>query len=79
MYNVETIILQLFTPKPLTHTCLDESTKRIRMYRKPTIQMEPRSFIPLPKYNVHNNNALDRLFGEATNPEDAKNEFERAT
>lgn len=79
MYNVETIILQLFTPKPLTHTYLDDSTHQIRMYRKPTTQMEPRRFMPLPKHNIHNNNALDRLFGEATKPEDASNEFERAT
>lgn len=79
LYNVETILMQLFTPKPQIQTFLDESRKLIRMLRIPKVQMIPRSFLPVPQYNVHNNNALDHLFGTATGAEDAPNEFEQAT
>lgn len=79
LYNIETIIMQLFTPKPQIHTFLNETTHLIQMMRAPTVQMIPRSFLPVPQYNIHNNNALDRLFGMATKAEDASNEFEQAT
>lgn len=71
--------MQLFTPKPPIQTFLDESTKSIRMLRVPTVQMIPRSFIPVPQYNINSNDALDRLFGTGTGPEDVPNEFEQAT
>lgn len=79
LYNTETIVMQLFTPKPPTQTFLDESTKAIRMLRVATVQMIPRSFIPVPQYNLHSNDALGRLFGTGTGPEDVPNEFEQAT
>lgn len=78
LYNTETIIMQLFTPKPPIHTLLDESTHLIRMMRSPTVLMIPRKFMPVPQYNIHNN-ALDRLFDAATKPRDTPSEFEQAT
>lgn len=79
LYNIETIMMQLFTPKPQTHTFWDESANLIRMLRAPTVQMIPRSFIPVPQYNIHNNTALDQMFGAITGTEDASNDFKQAT
>lgn len=79
LYNTETIMMQFWTPKPAILSSLDEVTNVIRVLRKPTVQMIPRSFIPIAKFNVHNNNAIDRLIGAATKIEDATNEFEPAT
>lgn len=79
LYNIETIMMQLFTPKPQTHTFWDDSAHVIRMLRAPTVQMIPRNFLPVPQYNIHNNTALDQMFSAITGTEDASNEFEQAT
>lgn len=79
LFNTETIIMQLFTPKPPIHTSLDEETNSIRFLRVPDVQMTPRVFMPVPQYNIDNNNALDRLFNGPAESENAQNEFEQAT
>lgn len=53
-FNLDTIILQLFTPKLAILTQYDEKKYIIRMSRMPAVKMIPRGFIPYPNPNVPN-------------------------
>lgn len=59
IFNLETIMLQLYTPKPAIVSHFDEDEKIIRMMHAPMVQMIPRGFIPMPKKEKSLNNEND--------------------
>lgn len=74
LYNLETILLQLYTPKPAILTTFDEREKRIHLRRRPNEHEGPRGFIPLTNSVSE---PIDRLFDIENNHENPK--FEQET
>lgn len=48
MYNLETVVQQLFTPKLRMRTHLDEKSNQLKMHRMFVTDMTRKRFIPLP-------------------------------
>lgn len=63
LFNLETILLQLYTPKPAILTTFDDREKIIRVGRKPNGRENPRGFIPLPTHESDGKHEpMDHLF-----------------
>lgn len=59
IYNLETIIQQLFTPKLKCRMHFDEKTKELRMSRQPIFDTDRKVFIPLPKEYINSRDGND--------------------
>lgn len=79
VYNLETIMLQLFTPKPAILTFFDDETKKLHIFRKATVPFNPRGFIPLPENSsaFAESKPLDQLFDLENNHDLSAENLER--
>lgn len=75
LFNLETILMQLFTPKPAILTTFDDHDKKIHLRRRSVDRENPRGFIPLPSqqgkpesidhlFDIENNHDINKLSSE---------------
>lgn len=71
MYNLETVVQQLFTPKLRMRTEFDETLNQLRMHRMFVSITERKRFIPLPMDYIHDDLTVDgaSIVSESNHPD----------